>query len=224
MAFSHDDLRNILAGRPTAETMAAAEVTASAAGIAPAPAGPAPRMPLRESSNGNIDINAILERRMQQKAQQPAPPPAAYPPPAAPAYYPPQQAYQQPTYQPPHQGYQQPAYTPPQPGYVQHPMNPGPMGAYAPTAGGVPPSAISQLLGESYAPAPGTPPAYHPQATPPAHPAQLGDLATQVRQILYGEVLENQTLQPILEQLVKANLRIIVREELQRLKEAGAKK
>ncbi len=232
MAFSPDDLRNILAGRPTPQTLAAAEATAAKAGITSAPGGAASRMPLRESS-GPIDTEALLLQKLQQKnAQQAYAPQPQYVPPAQyeqpypsqyqqPQYQQPQQ--QQPQYAPQYQQPHQPNYQQSPVGYQQNPHNPGPMGTFSPTTGGVPPSMLNQLLGEGHVPQQPQPYAvpYHPGPTPPA---PMVDQKAQVRQLLFEEVVNNEALGPLLEQLVKTHLPAIVRQELERLKEAGRKK
>lgn len=230
MAFSLDDLRNIVQGTPTAETMLHAQQAHAIATHNLPPAAlehaSSTRPERLYEQGGPVDaeqtmnsMESMLAARLAKKASQPAreAAPAALLQEASPAAPVATPAY----YTPPAGGY-------PAPGI---PAAPGiQAGRFGPAQGGVPLDFLNRVTGQSL---PIGPPAHvlqesyqnQPQsavqsATPSAvtSPEALRSL---VREVIMTEVLNNEVLAPMIEQLVKANLRTIVREELTRLQRQG---
>jgi hypothetical protein len=224
MAFSLDDLRNIVQGTPTAETMVhAQQAHAMATHNLPAAAlehatSSSPNRLYEQDVSVNPErtmstMENMLAERLAKKASQAS----ARPAPSAPA---PSMLREAAAPVIPPVSY----FTPPPGGY------PGPglpatsgnqAGSFGPDRGGVPLDFLNKVTGQALPinEAPrvlvesqlgGVPLGASPEA-----------LRTLVREVIMTEVLGNDVLAPLLEQLVKANLRTIVREELTRLQQQG---
>jgi hypothetical protein len=226
--FTREQLANIVKGNPTPDAIAAGQQAVElankglpGASSAQAP-GKGPRRPTLLESNDPLAVAASLEAEMQRRvarkaAQAPTQPAPVVLQEAAPVKRPAEK------FTPPPGGY-------PGPGLPAHGQR-GSAGQYE--AGEVPASALNRFFpGMAPAAAPPAGPAsrrslyeHHvPGPTPPTAPINTEDVRQVVREVLFAEILEQKTLLPLLENLVKTTLHLVVREELERLKNMGQKK
>lgn len=217
--FSLDDLRNITSGAPpTAAAIKAGRAAAAIAtkGVAPMPSERATREGSPGYREDNLTEGAIqneLTRRLQrlQSAPPAAPLLSESVAPAQPA---------------------QPKGLPGLPPMGVTGSAHGIEGGYA--AGGVPFEALGrffpgktvapQVLRETHLPGVPAPGGRLPHPTPATPHLDEQALRQMVRQLLFEEVLEDNALLPLLEKMVKDSLRLIVREELERLQRGASKR